>query len=113
MESVGIKNNVVSVIGRINLSLTAVIMPIVPSAPIAMSAIAYPVLSFSGLAKLDSTFPLASTISIPATLRLVMPNAQTRIPPALVATNPPTVALSRAARSTAKSQPLARTSFCK
>ena len=52
------------------------------------------------------------TISIPTTLRLVIPNAHTRIPPAFVATKPPIVALSRAAKSTANSQPFARTSSC-
>ena len=51
------------------------------------------------------TEPSASTASIPTTCARVMPWAMTWIPPALVATVPPMVAESRAARSTPYRQP--------
>ena len=51
--------------------------------------------------------PSASTAVTPATWDRIVPNRTTREPPALVATAPPTVAVSRLAKSTGASSPAA------
>jgi hypothetical protein len=59
-----------------------------------------------------TTEPSASTASSPATRARTVPWRSARRPPASQATSPPTVALSRAAKSTPASSPAARAWSC-
>ena len=70
-------------------------------------------LSLSGPSTRDTTAPEASTASTPTTDARIDPQRSTRTPPALVDTAPPTVAVSRDAKSTPSSQPAARACACK
>ena len=68
----------------------------------------YPQLSLRGRPTVRTIRPSARTATSPRTCSRIIPKAQTPIPPAFVATIPPTVAESRAARSTPKCSPAAR-----
>ena len=67
----------------------------------------YPQLSLRGRPTVLTIRPSARTATRPRTCSRIIPKAQTPIPPAFVATIPPTVAESRAARSTPKCSPAA------
>jgi len=71
------------------------------------------VLSFTRPLRRDTTVPSARTASRPTTWARIGPYRSTCKPPALVATMPPTVALSRAARSTGKSSPALSAVSCR
>ncbi len=79
----------------------------VPSLPARSPGISYPTLSLTSGVHLLSTEPSASTASIPSICARVFPYRTMRVPPALVATMPPSVADSFDAKSIPKRRPCA------
>jgi hypothetical protein len=84
----------------------------VPSEPASSEGQWRPTVSFGSPASEPTTVPSASTASTPITWWRIVPKRTTREPPALVAIAPPTVAESRAAKSTGVSSPWALAARC-